>query len=73
MTRWGRDPYTLMSYSATKVGTTMTHFKTVREVIEKGTNYIWLIGEASDETEFSYAQGAYYSGENAAYEALGMA
>lgn len=66
MSRWANDPYSYGSYSYAKVGTTKAHFETIKKVITKDKNRIWLIGEHADPIEYSYTQGAFDSGEIAA-------
>jgi monoamine oxidase len=70
MTRWIQDPLTRGAYSFEKVGTTKEHFSTLKAPIVHNSNRVWLIGEHTDTSDFSYAQGAYQSGESAAKEVL---
>lgn len=70
MSHWASDPYTYGSYSFPTVGTTKAHFQTLKSVITSNKNRIWLIGENTDPSEYSYTQGAYQSGETVALQSL---
>jgi monoamine oxidase len=72
VTDWINDPYTHGSFSYAKVGTTANDFQTLKNVINSGNNNIWLIGEHTNPTDYSFTNGAYDSGEEAASAAIAV-
>ena len=66
MTNWQNDPFTLGGFSYAKVGTTSNHFWRLSTKIRKRNNYVWFAGEHTHDDWWSYTQGAYKTGVNAA-------
>jgi polyamine oxidase len=69
-TNWSNDPYSLGSYTYAAVGNSAKDFQTLANVVRYNSNNIWLIGEHTNPTDYSYTHGAYDSGYTAATAAL---
>lgn len=65
LTRWGLSPYTLGGYSFAKVGTKSRYFTNLAAVEQSGNNRIYMIGEHTHVSLYSFAQGGYHSGRDA--------
>lgn len=64
MTRWQSSPHVLGGYSTYFVGTKWQMFDELAKPIN---DRLWFIGEHTNSEENYYIQGAYYTGERAAY------
>ena len=68
LTRWGRDPHALGSYSFIRVGSSPSY----REELGKPWNSLVFAGEAISTQFPATMQGAFISGEDAAKKLLGL-
>jgi len=70
MTNWLSDPNVLGSFSYAKVGTRTATFNNLKKVLNSGSKNLWFIGEGTNPNWYSYTNGAYDSGVEAATAAL---
>ena len=66
VTRWGKDPFALGSYSYLPVGASYKH----QMALKKSEGCLYFAGEATSKDDYQCVVGAYDTGQQAAKEAL---
>ena len=62
LTNWQQDPFTLGSYSFSKVGTKKQDFLSMKTVLRSSSSRIWFVGQYVDHEEYSFSHGAFKTG-----------